>query len=110
MYRPLYGPPETFSTGAAGPNPSMPSLTIVPFVTATSITFDPQALPMVPMSTPWSSVHCEGETTRDFGCSGNTQPLGAPEEAVRVTFRRADTHAVRVAAVCRPTVPLGGVR
>ena len=51
-----------------------PSCTICPEVTATSVTLEPQAFPTVPISTPWSWVQLDGETTRLLGVIGNTQP------------------------------------
>src|SRR5690242_5616792 len=96
----------------------MPSCTIVPEVTATSMTLEPQALPMVPMSTPWSCVHCDGDTTRRLGCIGNTQPsgplgvglLGALVPLVALTLRPLRVQFCSVLAVWAPTVPLAGDR
>ena len=65
MKRPLSGPPWTRRTGAAGPNPEIPSLTMMPFVTATSTAAGPQAAPRVEMSTPWSGDHVLGGSTTD---------------------------------------------
>ena len=65
--------------GAYGPNPLIPSCTIVPDVIATSTAFEPQALPTVPMSIPWSSDQSLGGSTRLSGDSGNTSPLVVEE-------------------------------
>ena len=42
----------TFSTGAEGPKPEIPSWTMMPLVTATSTAAGPHAAPRVLMSTP----------------------------------------------------------
>src|ERR1700694_2784739 len=87
----------------------MPSWTIVPEVTATSTTVDPQALLIVPMSTPWSRDHPLGPRTRLIGCIGNTQAeladVGGAFTAYGLSFLAA---ARRLAAVRRPTAPLAG--
>ena len=84
----------------------------MPVVIATSITREPQALPTVPMSTPWSSVQDDGDSTRELGRSGNTHPdvEGAGSELARPTVFPAPTQFRSVVAVRTPTVPLGGLR
>ena len=93
----------------------MPSCTIVPDVIATSITFAPQALFTVPMSTPWSSVQALGERTREIGSSGNThEPVPAGDcpgaSSTPDPFAVFLTAASRVWAVSRPTTPVTGAR
>src|SRR4051794_19870900 len=78
MKRPESGPPSTRRTGAAGPNPGMPSFTILPAATATSVALPPHAPPCVAMSTPWSSDHWPGGTATDAGWNGNTKPPARP--------------------------------
>src|SRR5437588_10074936 len=117
MYRPAYGPLSTLMIGAYGPNPLIPSCTIVPEAIATSVTWAPQALLTVPMSMPWSSVQALAGSTRESGLSGKTiEPEGAVVDAGAGTAWRppslaaARTAYSSVAAVLRPTVPLGGLR
>src|SRR5947209_4499156 len=90
----------------------MPSCTIVPSATATSVTRDPHALPTVPMSTPWSSVHADGGSTRLSGLSGNTHPLGAPVAGVGVAAISfpVRTHVWRALSVAGPATPSTGLR
>src|ERR1035437_1008112 len=124
MYRPAYLPLSTLRIGAYGPNPLIPSCTIVPDVTATSVTCEPQALLTVPISTPWSSFQLLGSSTREEGCSGKTQadeePVGVPpatpttppprfappEPATAARVATVWTAVRRIEAVFGPTMPL----
>src|SRR5437868_14865962 len=99
--------------GAYGPNPLIPSWTILPDALATSTTFEPQALPTVPMSMPWSSDQLLGPRTLLRGSIGNTRPLelGGPPVDFRIAppLALCLTSASSEAAVRGPTVPLGGL-
>src|SRR5260370_42300821 len=106
--------------GAYGPNPSMPSWTIVPEVIATSTACRPQAAPEVGISTPWSSDHVSVPRTTLIGLIGNTQALllgllpdpdgGPPPEVTPLPLAAAPTTDSSLAAVRGPTVPLGALR
>src|SRR5205085_1381651 len=99
--------------GAYGPNPLIPSWTILPDAIATSTTLEPQALPTVPMSMPWSSDQLLGLSTLFSGSNGNTMPLAlvAPPVDSRIAppLALCFTSASSAAAVLGPTVPLGGL-
>src|SRR6516225_1452389 len=115
MNRPAYGPVATWSTGAAGPNPSIPSCTIVPEVIATSTALAPQPLLSIAMSIPWSSVQELDGITMETGWSGNTQPLVPASDRPGVSttpepFAVFLTAASSVAAVTWPTTPVTGER
>ena len=75
--------------GASGPNPEIPSCTIVPEVIATSTTSGPQALLTVPMSMPWSSVQWLGESTRVIGSAGTPSRRCASATPTREAGRRS---------------------
>src|SRR5436305_7738261 len=108
MWRPEYGPPETFSTGASGPKPSIPSWTIVPEAIATSIAREPHS-PPIEISIPWSSDQVLGGDTRLSGRSGNTSVfvevvgLAPPEERRTPLLAACLTADWMAAAVRRPT-------
>src|SRR5579864_7370883 len=123
MKLPAYGPLETLITGAEGPNPLIPSCTIVPAAMATSTTFEPHALRTVPMSIPWSRVQSLDGRTRLSGSSGNTRELVAVEAGIEfsapapplVSSRALPRAACLTAAssawaVRGPTEPLTGRR
>src|SRR5437764_9991169 len=80
----------------------MPSLTIVPSVTATSTASAPQAPPIVEMATPWSSVHVDGSATFASGWIGKTQVAAAAAAA-----RCAACAAAIALSVAGPTTPDG---
>src|SRR5947208_2109224 len=103
--------------GAYGPNPSMPSCTMVPEVIATSTARRPQAAPSVGMSTPWSSDQLLGPRTTLSGLIGNTQLLPLepeveppPEVLIPPPLAACLTSPNSLAAVRRPTSPVAGRR
>ena len=75
------------------------------------MTCAPQALLTVPMSMPWSRVQSLGGSTLDRGVSGNTSPLGPPDEpGTAVVLVTLCTTASSIDEVRSPTVPLAGYR